>query len=349
MKKSLIALAALGAFAGAASAQSSVTLFGVVDLGVRQVKNAGGDSLTTMSTDGQYSSRLGVRGVEDLGGGLKAGFWLEGNLAADAGTAGATDKQADKLNRFWHRRATASLMGGFGEIRLGRDLNPTYLVVNTNDVFGEVGVGQLTTVFSLLKSTSYDTQSRTDNMVSYLTPSTLGGFYAQLSAAPGESVNGKKYVGGRAGYAAGPLDVSVGYAQTSDSGVTNVSDKYKVANVGGSYDFGVAKLYASVTQNKLGSAKQLVSYVGAAVPVSSAGKVKLSVINSNMKDSGDDANKFALGYVHSLSKRTSLYGTYALVKNRGAAAYNVSGAGVPATLSTGDKSRGVEFGMTHMF
>jgi len=349
MKKSLIALAALGAFAGAASAQSSVTLFGVVDVGVRQIKNAGGDSLTTMSTDGQYSSRLGVRGVEDLGGGLKAGFWLEGNLAADTGTAGATDAQADKLNRFWHRRSTASLMGGFGEVRLGRDLNPTYLVVNTNDVFGEVGLGQITTVFSKLGSTSYDTQSRTDNMVSYLTPSTLGGFYAQLSAAPGESVNGKKYAGGRAGYAAGPLDVSVGFAETWASGTTVVDDKFKVANVGGSYNFGVAKLYASVTQNKLGSAKQLVSYVGAGIPVSAAGTVKLSLINANMKDSGDDANKFALGYVHSLSKRTSLYGTIAEVKNKGNAAFNVAGAGNPATSAKGDKSRGVEFGMTHMF
>jgi len=207
------------------------------------------------------------------------------------------------------------------------------------------------TVFSKLGSASYDTQSRTDNMVSYLTPSTLGGFYAQLSGAPGESVNGKKYAGGRLGYAAGPADVSVGFAETWDSGATAaaVGDKFKVANVGGSYDFGVAKLYASVTQNKLGSAKQLVSYVGAAIPVSAAGKVKLSVINANMKDSGDDANKFALGYVHSLSKRTSLYGTIAEVKNKGNAAFNVAGAGIPATSAKGDKSRGFEFGMTHMF
>ena len=82
MKKSLLALAALTAFAGVASAQSSVTLFGIVDLAARSVKNHSG-SIKSLSTNGQVSSRLGVRGVEDLGGGLRAGFWIEGDLVGD--------------------------------------------------------------------------------------------------------------------------------------------------------------------------------------------------------------------------------------------------------------------------
>ena len=72
MKKSLLALAALGAFAGAASAQSSVTLFGVVDLNVTYQKN--NESTWSLGQDGMASSRLGFRGVEDLGGGLKVFF-----------------------------------------------------------------------------------------------------------------------------------------------------------------------------------------------------------------------------------------------------------------------------------
>ena len=83
MKKSVLALAVLGAFAGVASAQSSVTMFGVVDLNVQTVSN--NDRVYGMSTDGMASSRLGFRGVEDLGGGLKAGFWLEAGLAPDTG------------------------------------------------------------------------------------------------------------------------------------------------------------------------------------------------------------------------------------------------------------------------
>ncbi len=88
MKKSLLALAVLGTFAGVASAQSSVTLFGIVDVGIRNVKNGSNPDLWTQSTDGLNSSRLGFRGVEDLGGGLSAGFWLEAGLAADCGQPG---------------------------------------------------------------------------------------------------------------------------------------------------------------------------------------------------------------------------------------------------------------------
>ena len=83
MKKSVLALAVLGTFAGVASAQSSVTMFGVVDLNVMTVDND--DRTYSMGTDGMSSSRLGFRGVEDLGGGLKASFWLEMGLAADTG------------------------------------------------------------------------------------------------------------------------------------------------------------------------------------------------------------------------------------------------------------------------
>ena len=76
MKKSILALAVLSSVAGVAAAQSSVTLFGVVDVAVRQSKGAAG-TMTQVATDGNTASRLGVRGVEDLGGGLKASFWLE--------------------------------------------------------------------------------------------------------------------------------------------------------------------------------------------------------------------------------------------------------------------------------
>jgi len=83
MKKSLLALAVLGAFAGAASAQSSVTLWGVVDLSLNDVKN-GTAHTQTMQSNQLNSNRLGFRGIEDLGGGLKAGFWLEAGMANES-------------------------------------------------------------------------------------------------------------------------------------------------------------------------------------------------------------------------------------------------------------------------
>ena len=127
MKKSLLALAVLGAFAGVASAQSSVTLYGTIDLSAKYVKNTGSDRRVSLSQDGINSSQLGFKGVEDLGGGLKAGFVLLSGINADTGTANA---------KFWNRRATVSLMGNFGEVRLGRDYTPTFWNNTIFDAFG---------------------------------------------------------------------------------------------------------------------------------------------------------------------------------------------------------------------
>ncbi len=106
MKKSLLALAVLGAFAGVASAQSSVTLYGTVDLNGRYVKADGQDKRLTLSQDGINSSQLGFRGVEDLGGGLKAGFNLLAGVNADTGTTNS---------KFFNRRSTVSLFSNLGE------------------------------------------------------------------------------------------------------------------------------------------------------------------------------------------------------------------------------------------
>lgn len=347
MKKSLLALAALCAFAGAASAQSSVTLFGVVDVNARQVKN-GDTKQTQMGTDGLSSSRLGFRGVEDLGGGLKAGFWLESAVSADAGTANAT--------RFWHRRATVSLMGSFGEVRLGRQLDPSYTAWGSYDTFNTNGLGDLGALVTApgTSSATYDTKVRIDNGVNYILPSNLGGFYGEVAVAPGEGTAGKKYIGTRLGYAAGPVDVSLGYGQTDASLTTD--DKQKVLSLGASYDLKVVKLFGVVVQNKFLSQKQRVSHVGVIVPVSAAGKFRVSFANSNLSGSttagasvdANDANQFALGYIHSLSKRTELYTTYAQIKNKGASTLAV-GSISGYTVKAGDKSRGLEFGVKHSF
>lgn len=334
MKKSLIALAALGAFAGAASAQSSVTLFGLVDVGARYVKN-GDNSQKSLSTDGRYSSRLGFRGVEDLGSGLKAGFHLESALSADSGTANAS--------RFWHRRATVSLMGGFGELRLGRDLTPTftgYLDFDTFNTNGVADVNQMPRV-----ATGVDTKVRSDNAVSYLTPNSLGGFYGQLTVAPGEGVNGKKYLAGRAGFANGPLNVSLSYGQTE---YTAGGDKFKVGTLGASYDLKVVKLMGFVQQNKdAAGVKQNVAHAGVHVPVGAAGKFRVGVTRADLKDSSNDGTLVGVGYTHALSKRTELYTTYAQIKNSGTATFRVAGDG-PA-ITGGAKSRGFEFGVAHSF
>jgi predicted porin len=343
MKKTLLALSLLAGFAGAASAQtSSVTLFGIVDANLRQIDN-NGTKVRQLGTDGLSSSRLGFRGTEDLGGGLKAGFWLEAALNPDDGTINSSGK-------FWHRRSTVSLEGAFGEVRLGRDYTPTYTALSAYDAFGDNGVGKITNLQSKLTGT-VNTTSRADNEVQYFLPKDLGGVYANLAVAAGEGAVGNKYVGGRVGYAGGPLDASVAYGTTEANAA---AEKYKVATVGAGYNFGFMRLLASYSQFKFVAREEKLFNLGATVPVGSGvirasyGRADVSGGAAGSTTANDaDANLLAIGYVHNLSKRTALYGTYAQIDNKGAQTFAV-GSTTPA-LPGGKKSSGIEFGLRHSF
>jgi len=344
MKKiATLALAAAAAVSAHAQSTSAVTLFGIVDANVRQVKN-GDNSVKSLSNNGLNSSRLGVRGTEDLGGGLRAGFWLEHGFTVDTGTQSDT-------TRFWNRRATVSLMGGFGELRLGRDYTPSYSGYSDFDVFGDNGVAAAGKFAEKLGSNA-DTLTRADNMVSYFAPSLLGGFYGQASVAAGEGTAGKKYVGGRVGYAAGPLNVSVAAGRTDVTPVAG-DDQHDVIDAGASYDFGFVKLSGYYSEDKLASMKLATYNLGVSVPLG-AGVLRGSYINANASGTNatgasiaaNDASQFALGYIYNLSKRTALYTTVARVTNKGAAAYTVA---TPPAAVAGQDSTGYELGIRHAF
>jgi len=346
MKKSA-ALALLAGASAIAHAQSNVTLFGIVDAGVRYTKN-GDEKVTSVSSNGASTSRLGFRGVEDLGGGLKAGFWLESGFTPDTGT------QSD-ASRFWNRRSTVSLFAPFGELRLGRDTTPTYTGYADYDAFGDNGVAAIGKLISKL-GTNVDTNVRADNLVSYFLPGGLSGVYGQLTVAPGEGVDGKKFYGGRIGYSAGPLDASGSYGETTVTPLPGGSDKYKLGTLGASYDFGVVKLTGTISQAKYSGQKQVVFNLGALVPVG-PGNVRVSYVDANASGqtgSGasiddNDAHQFAIGYVYDLSKRTSLYTTVAKVDNKGAAAFVVDGNPALPKPNDGRDSTGIEFGIRHRF
>jgi len=379
MKRSLLALAVLGAFAGAASAQSSVTLFGVLDVNAQGIKN----NATTqrLSTDGIASSRLGFRGVEDLGGGLRASFHLEAALAPDTGTAGGNNQLVNGAgsSALFNRRATVSLLGGFGEVRLGRDYDPTFWNLTNFDPFGTNGVGSSLNMVSTLGS-GVGTLVRANNSIGYFLPGNLGGLYGQAMVAAGEGAErntvtgsisqtgtagttttigaGNKYYGGRVGYAAGPFDVAVAYGTTESF----TGDKYKLGNVGASWDFGIAKIMAqyinakynatSTLSGALGDRKQVNYLLGAVVPVG-AGEFHASYDRANQSGAGtnsNDANLMALGYVYNLSKRTALYGNIARIDNKGVQAFSVNGSITGTNLLTGGRdSTGYEVGVRHSF
>jgi len=341
MKKSLLALAALTAFAGLASAQSSVTLFGIVDLNARNVKNGSAGSLKTLSQDGNASSRIGFRGVEDLGGGLRAGFWIEGAINPDTGGTTQT----------WQRRSTVSLLGGFGEIRLGRDYTPTFWNYTVFDPFGTNGVGNMLATTSVLGSGA-TTQVRASNTIGYFLPA-MGGLYGQAQVAAGEGVAGNKYFGGRIGYAAGPVNVAVAYGKTDRDGA--MVDDYTDMNVGASFNVGFMTIMGNLSKREYSTQDQKTGLIGVTVPLG-AGTLKASFIKSAGTSAGAltdqyEATQMSVGYVYDLSKRTALYTHASRINNDGNATNgaNFTIAGGPAGIGRGQTSTGYEFGIRHSF
>ena len=333
MKKSLLALAVLGTFAGGALAQSSsVTLFGIVDMSARSVKN-GSTTIKQLAQDGYNSSRLGFRGVEDLGGGMSAGFWIEGATNPDVGTA---------AGQSWQRRSTVSLMAGWGELRLGRDYTPSFWNTTIFDPFGTNGVGAFTNISNNVLGTGATTYVRANNSVGYFLPGNLGGLYGQVQTSAGEGINANKQTSARIGYAAGPINVAASF------GKTDTPTEYKHNNIAGSYNMGFMTLMLQYDMADAGPLEQKTILLGAVVPMGQ-GELHASYVKGD-QDGGaianDDADQFAIGYVYNLSKRTAMYGTYSQIKNDGAAAF-VVGAG-PGNAA-GGKSTGYEVGLRHAF
>ncbi|OJV65801.1 MAG: porin [Burkholderiales bacterium 64-34] len=350
MKKSLIALAVLAA-SGAAMAQSSVTLFGIVDAtyayGSGSVANK-----SQLTNSGYNSSRLGFRGVEDLGGGMSASFWLEAGVNNDNGSGGTTSTNNQGASGVtggggltFNRRSTVSLNGGFGEVRLGRDYTPQFWNLTVFDPFGTVGVGATQTLNSSLGG---PTTVRASNSIGYFLPGNLGGFYGQAQYYMGENLSNaanKKDGNGlalRAGYANGPINVALAFSDTKF-----LSGNIKAVNLGGQYDLGVAKIMAHYNQDDVkGGAEGKGFLIGGLVPVG-AGEIRLAYSTYKIDQVGADprSNKIALGYVHNLSKRTALYATYARVSNKNGAAQSLNGA----VTAAGDNSNGYDFGIKHSF
>jgi len=335
MKKTLTLAAAAATtlvLALPAQAQSSVTLFGVIDLAARQVKN----NVTQRRLDdsGLTSSRLGLRGTEDLGGGLRAGFWIEGALVPDAGNPNG---------QTWQRRSTISLSGGFGELTLGRIKNPTGLNWEQLDPFGDTGM----TASSRLQAPvlpaggAYQSFSRSSNSINYTTPGRTG-LFGHVTLAAGEGALGNKYTGARLGYRSKELLALAAY------GVTQVTPSIdaKMLNVGATYDFSSFKLWGMYSTTDVGANDQRNMLLGVSIP---AGKWLFRASWHDYQGRGAISNRSAdqlsLGASYNLSRRTAVYANLARIGNTGTA-FTVA-AGSP--LSAGRNSSGHEFGLRHSF
>jgi predicted porin len=354
MKKSLLALAVLGAFASAASAQSSVTLSGIVDAGVRRVGTATGYDWNMGGSQSGYNA-FTLSGREDLGGGMAAFFSLNHRFAINAGTINSA-VNATNSPTFW-RNTAVGLSGPFGDVRLGRILMPLQDMNGGFDAFATGTVGSTHTG-------GISATIRANNAIYYRSPN-LGGLTVHAAIAAGEGqlqaetqnafgqqapgptfgLSGQRPIGFNARYAAGPLNVGVAYDR-------NYAD-YKTTGVYGSFDLGVAKLMAQFekgdSNNAVNTFKEDIKNfsISATIPLGPV-LIRTGYLRSDsnlnrcanglpsVAGTGNcDATKFGFGGDYNLSKRTNLYATV--------------GKSSGNRLTAAQKKAAFDLGVTHRF
>ena len=367
MKKSLAAVAAtaaLAATAGMAQAQTSVSIYGSFDAGVRTQDhvNARGNSRTTMGSNGTYNSnRLGFKGIEDLGGGLNAHFTLES--AFNSGT-GATD-----ATRFFTRSAFVGLGGQWGSLDLGRQYTVAYRTVGTYDPFNYKFTGIIPT-----SQASIAAGTRVDNDIQYT--GTFGPLTARAEYALSERVGGGSagaHAGIGATFASGPFALGAAYtarkpdvrtaAQITASAPANFQDN-RSWTLGGAYTLGPARIaagYARETQDLAagGDADQQNAWLGGSYNLNPALVLSAAYyhtkVDAGLAGASADGKRglFIVGATYALSKRTNFYADvdYARFKDGLAGSgSNPSTGQLPLASPSGqDRMVGFSVGVNHLF
>lgn len=294
MKKTFVLTALAATLAAPAFAQSSVTIYGRLNVTAERSKVDG-----VSSTDlNDNASRLGFKGVEDLGGGLKAGFIIEHRFDPTTGTSSTP---------FWDGQSELNLSGAFGTVRLGRFLSEAYFA--TADYVSLHNHDTGTSSDAL-----YAGYGASSNKVSYRTPS-FGGFTAEVSAT--EAVAGLRSYDLAANYDVGTLHLGGGYSKTGDAKQFAVSALY------GMGDFTVGG-YIQRTTDLVGAGS------GTTFRLSGMYTMGATELHANFGMAGDvgDANdsgasQFTVGINQNLSKRTKVYGYYTKVSADSASLFGV--------------------------
>jgi predicted porin len=365
VKKRLIALGLLTA-AGAASAQSSVTMFGIVDTGVQRISHSKGPNVTRLTNSGISVPQLGFRGVEDLGGGMSASFWIEAAINSDDGTGRFTNTNNQASGQpappglggaqglTFNRRSTVSLSSRIGEVRLGRDYNPGYWNIAVFSPFSTLGVGGTLMAGAIITG---PTSGWTSNGIAYWLPPDLGGLYGQVQHWRGENASNAGVTaedgtgtGARLGYRSGPFDAAIAISRTKRGGALG---NIRQDNAGASWDFGAFKVMGVFGRDH-GNVGAIAAdgkswSIGAIAPMGSGDiRIASSQYTTELATGAQSrARKVAIGYRHNLSKRTAVYTAIGRVNNRGGSTIPVvAGAGNPGANGA---STGFDLGIRHTF
>lgn len=331
MKKSLLALAVLGAFAGVASAQSSVTLYGLIDA------NMGKDIGSAAKRMSQgASSRLGFRGVEDLGGGSAAFFQLENRYTPNNGVINGGNTVNGSPITLWQARSYVGLRGGWGEVRLGREYNGAFFHGEVmGDPWGWDTVASTLTVAAMRAGDA--TFTNVNNAITYNSPNMSGfSFTGQIaesnancgaSAIVGSGVTfgscAKRPFSGGASYSAGPFTARIGYAAPGANG-----QKWTSFNT--QYDMGVAKLWGFLGNGTNAAGQSAKSWMLAVSAPMGQADLRLALVDVKVNDV-KTVQGWAVGYHYALSKRTTLYTDFA------------------SNSKAATEKQGYDFGVKHAF
>ena len=357
MKKSLIALAALATVATAAQAQSSVTVYGIVDAGFGSTDGGASTNQVKFISGGALSSsRWGLRGTEDLGGGLAANFVLESGITTDDGASSG-----------FTRTATVGLAStSLGQLVIGRMNRLDYDAAIAIDPFGAANIGGAVNVAYITSGIAGAKAGRVSDAAKYVSP-TVSGLTATVQQKWGEatgSTSASRSQAAKLDYSAGNFAATAAYNVENNAGGSTFD---KVTVIGGSYNFGVAKAFVGAMEREVSAVAPKIksSYIGAIVPVnaklnfhaqltkvenSASNGTQAGVATAATPASGNDADVYALGLTYALSKRTTAYAIYSQANNDAAGkvlATNQGGTGTGVT--TGQDHKAYAVGIRHAF
>ncbi|MFZ6746026.1 porin [Undibacterium sp. JH2W] len=311
----------------AAFAQGSITIYGIVDVGIikENSSNTAGSALK-LESGLQSQSRIGFKGSESLGSDLTANFVLESGLNADTGS------YAQNLG--FSSQSWVGLSGTFGNIRFGRQFTPYFAAVTTSEPFDTSGPGDAT---RLLASSGY----RMNNSIKYSLPY-ANGWYGDIAYGAGELAgnnSANRQLSADFGYAHGPVDIKLGYHNVNDA---NGSNPIRHLLMGGTYDFGLVKLWLIYGTSKDSMALDTRdTLLGLTAPVG-AGLFAVDYIRKTDRvNNNANATQMALGYYYPLSLRTNLYAIHSRLSNDQNASYSV--------VVPGSSNRITAIGMRHKF
>ncbi|MES3024342.1 MAG: porin [Pseudomonadota bacterium] len=336
MQFKLLAAAILATLPLVASAQSTVTIYGLVDAAVaREDNGAPNGSRTVLNSGNQSTSRFGFRGVEDIGSGLKASFNLEGGINIDTG-AGDT--------ALFGRRAVVGLQGNFGSVMLGREYTPIADVAKESDIFGQGFYGTNLSAFGTGRLTR-----RISNSVNYKSMM-MSGFRVAAAYGAGEALTGPSLdlMGFSADYTIGNFYVGAGYHTVER--LTVGDDKEMI--VGAGYKMGAFAIKGNYMVADLTGANNKYEQANLGASMNSGANTFYANFQQQKLEGGAKGNTVALVYAYAFSKRTNVYASYARLSNNATGRFGITSSGTalnPPAANPGADPSNLSVGVRHSF